>query len=213
MSDAHSDMISDNRPRAIVFDVGQVLYRWSLRHLFAQLISDSRELDWFLQHVVTEKWHFQHDAGRPLDEMVPELQARYPDHAHLVEAYRRRFNDTIPGPVPGTHDLARKLAERGVPLFGLTNFGDEFWGQFRETAPIFDLFEDVVVSGTEGCAKPDPRIYALAEKRFGHAPQDLLFIDDRAENIAAARARGWHGHVFADAATLERDLIDRGLLA
>ena len=212
MSDALSEMVSDHQPRAVVFDVGQVLYRWSLRHLFAQLIDDSRELDWFLANVVTEEWHFQHDAGRPLDDMVPELQAQYPDHAHLVEAYRRRFNETIPGPVPGTHELARKLSERGVPLFGLTNFGDEFWGPFRQTAPVFDLFDDVVVSGTEGCAKPDSQIYALAERRFGHAPQDLFFIDDRAENIAAARARGWLGHVFADAGGLESDLKRHGLL-
>lgn len=199
-------------PRAVVFDVGMVLYRWDLRCLFEKLIDDPAELDWFCAKVVTPQWHFQHDAGRPLDEMVPELQDRHPDHAHLVEAYRRRFNETIPGPVEGTHEIARTLAANGTPLYGLTNFGDEFWGDFRPTAPIFDLFTDIVVSGTERCAKPDPRIYEIAENRFGHAPQDLFFIDDRADNIAAARARGWHGHVFTDAARLEADLHRLSLL-
>jgi 2-haloacid dehalogenase len=55
---------------AVVFDIGRVLVQWDLRCLFAKLIDDREELNWFLDNVVTEQWHFQHDAGRPLDEMV-----------------------------------------------------------------------------------------------------------------------------------------------
>ena len=209
MSDA--DAIP-SAPKAVVFDVGMVLYEWDLRRLFEKLIDDEAELDWFCTNVVTPEWHFQHDAGRPLDDMVPELQAQHPDHAHLIEAYRRRFNETIPGPVDGTHAIARTLMDCGVPVYGLTNFGAEFWDAFRPTAPIFDGFTDIVVSGREKCAKPDARIYEIAEQRFDHAPQELYFIDDRADNIAAARARGWHGHVFAGAGALEADLRRHGLL-
>ena len=61
--------------RAVVFDVGRVLVQWDLRHLFAKLIDDPEELEWFVTHVVTPEWHFQHDAGRPLAEMLPELKA------------------------------------------------------------------------------------------------------------------------------------------
>ncbi|MEC7398656.1 MAG: HAD family phosphatase, partial [Pseudomonadota bacterium] len=51
---------------AVVFDVGRVLYRWDLRILFEQLIEDEKRLEFLLSEVVTEQWHFQHDAGRPL---------------------------------------------------------------------------------------------------------------------------------------------------
>ena len=199
-------------PTAVVWDVGRVLIRWDLRCLFAKLIDDPRELEWFVSNVVTEQWHHQHDEGRPLADMVAERIAEYPDHEAPIRAYASRFNETIPGPVPGTHDLVRRLHARGVPLFGLTNFGDEFWAGFRPTEPLFDLFEDIVVSGTEKVAKPEPGIYKLAEKRFGLPPQQLLFIDDKAENIAAAQDRGWHGHVFTDAERLEADLVACGLL-
>ena len=195
-----------------MFDVGRVLYQWNLRHLFASLIDDEAELDWFCANVVTEQWHFEHDTGRALADMVPERQRAFPAHADLIDAYRHRFLETIPGPVDGTHALVRRLAAAGVPLYGLTNFGAEFWDQFRPTAPLFDLFADVVVSGRELCAKPEPRIYAIAEARFPHAPGAMLFIDDRADNIAAARARGWQGHVFEDAKALERVLIEHGFL-
>ncbi|RIV92850.1 HAD family phosphatase [Aurantiacibacter xanthus] len=199
-------------PLAVVWDVGRVLYEWELRHLFARLIDDPAELDWFLDHVVTEEWHFQHDAGRPLAEMVPERQAQFPRHAALIAAYAERFVESIPGPVAGTHQLVEALAARGVPQYGLTNFGAEFWDMFRPTAPIFDLMQDVVVSGRELCVKPDPAIYALLERRSGHDPHELFFIDDRADNVAGARARGWHAHQFDNAAALEAELAAHGLL-
>jgi 2-haloacid dehalogenase len=198
--------------QAVVFDVGRVLYQWQLRALFAKLIADPVELDWFLANVVTEDWHNQHDAGRPLAEMIPERQAEFPAYADLIAAYAPRFLETIPGPIPGTHALVERLSDAGVPLFALTNFGVEFWAMFRPTAPIFDRFADIVVSGAEKCAKPDPAIYAIAEHRFGHAPDTLFFTDDNPANIAAARARGWQAHLFTDAATLETELAARGLL-
>lgn len=197
---------------AIVFDVGRVIVQWDLRHLFAQLIDDPRELDWFCANVVTEEWHFEHDAGRPLDEMVPERKAMFPGHAHLIDAYRERFLDTIPGPVPGTAPLIERLSEVGWPLFAITNFGAEFWDEFRPTQPVLRHFQDIVVSGREKLAKPDPAIFRLAAARFGYRAQSMLFIDDNPANIDAARKLGWQVHHFTDAARLERDLARRGVL-
>ncbi len=200
------------RVEAVVFDVGRVLVRWDLRALFGKLIADGAELDWFLANVVTEEWHFQHDAGRPLDEMVPELQALHPDHAHLIDAYATRFLETIPGPVPGTSALVERLAARAVPLYAITNFGADFWAQFRPTFAPLDHMREIVVSGEERIAKPNPAIFDLAAKRFGHAPADMLFIDDNAANIEAARSLDWQVHHFSDAPALEADLERRGLL-
>jgi len=201
-----------DKPAAVVFDIGKVLFDWDLRYLFEKLIADPVQLDWFLANVINEEWHFQSDQGRSVAEIVGERIAEFPDHRELIEAYPVRFNETLPHPIPGTHELARRLAERGVPLFGLTNFGAEFWAGFRPVQPIFDLFADVVVSGEERCAKPDQRLYAIAERRFGHPPGQLFFTDDNPANVAAAAARGWQAHVFASAARLEAELAACGLL-
>ena len=197
---------------AVGFDGGRVLYRWDLRILFEQLIEDEERLEFLLSEDVTEQWHFQHDAGRPLGDMVPERQAQFPDYADALNAYRTRFNETIPGPVPGSLEIVRELHEGDVPLYAITNFGAEFWDGFRPTAPIFDLFRDIVVSGKERIAKPDERIFALAAQRFRHDPDKMFFIDDNAANIAAARALGWQVHHFLDASRLRNDLEARGLL-
>src|SRR5690606_2246663 len=102
--------------QAVVFDIGRVLIEWDLRHLFAKLIDDPQQLDWFLANVVTFEWHTEHDAGRPLAESVPLLKARFPDYAPLIDAYEPRFLDTIPGPAPGTAELIARLSAKGVPL-------------------------------------------------------------------------------------------------
>ena len=199
-------------PAAVVWDIGRVLYKWNLRFLFAKLIADPAELEWFVTHVVTEEWHFQNDEGRPLAEMLPELKTRFPQHTALIDAYQARFLETLPAPVDGTHALVERLARRGVPQFALSNFGVEFWAMFRPTAPVFGHFAACVISGEERCAKPDAAIYAALEQRSGLAGRALLFVDDRADNIAAAQARGWRGHVFTAAPALERELLALGLL-
>ncbi|WP_397574730.1 HAD family hydrolase [Sphingorhabdus sp.] len=196
----------------VVFDVGKVLFEWDLRHLFAKLIADKAELEYFVTHVVTPEWHFQHDAGRPLAEMTAERTALYPKYKNEIDAYRTRFNETIPGPVTGSLEIVRELAERAVPLFAITNFGAEFWERFRPTQPIFDHFGDVVVSGVEKMVKPDPDIYALALRRFGLKPGEAIFIDDNHDNVVSARANGFAAHHFTDAEKLRRELVALDLL-
>ena len=197
---------------AVVFDVGRVLYQWQLAHLFEKIVSDPGRLAKLLDEVVTEEWHFEADAGRSLADMVPERIALYPDFEAEIRAYAARFNETIPGPVPGSHALVERLDARGIPLFAITNFGAEFWAGFRPTAPIFDRFGQIVVSGEEKLAKPDPAIFALAQGRFGKPAEAMLFIDDNPANVETAAACGWQVHHFTQAPALEADLASRGLI-
>jgi len=196
----------------VVFDVGKVLFEWDLRNLFAKLIADKDALEFFVTHVVTPEWHFQHDAGRALDDMVTERIAEFPEYATLIAAYAPRFNETIPGPVTGSLEIVQELAESGVPLFAITNFGAELWEGFRPTQQIFDLFQDIIVSGVEKLVKPDPAIYALALQRFGIKPGQAIFIDDNHANVISARENGFATHHFRDAASLRAELVALNLL-
>ena len=197
---------------AVVFDIGRVLIEWDLRLLLRKLYADEAEAEWVFTHVVSEAWHAQHDAGRDLAEMLAERISAFPDHAEAIRAYATRFRESIPGLVPGTSQLLERLAARGIPLFAITNFAASFWLEYRATQPLFDHFRDVVVSGVERVAKPDPAIYRLAERRFGYPAERMLFIDDSLPNIEAARRLDWQVHHFTGATALEVDLCARGLL-
>jgi 2-haloacid dehalogenase len=198
--------------RCVIFDVGRVLFQWDLKFLFGKLLADRAELEWFTANIVTPEWHYQHDAGRDLADMIAERKAQFPQHAALIDAYATRFNESIPGPVPGSIELLERLDDAGVPLFAITNFGHELWQRFRPTQPVLDRFQGIIVSGTEKLIKPDPAIYHLAIARFGIDPAGAFFIDDSAENVSGAESVGIAAHRFRDAPTLEAALTARGYL-
>ena len=198
--------------QAVVFDVGKVLVRWERDLPFRRLIPDPAARAYFMDVVIPLEWHGQHDAGRSAEEMIAERSAQFPQHALLIRAWLTQFNETIPGPVPGSTEIVEELAASGVPLYAITNFGADTWAGFHPSYPLFDRFHDIVVSGDERLAKPDPAIYALALARFGRPAGTMLFVDDSRANVESARECGWHGHHFIDAAGLRADLTERGLL-
>jgi len=199
--------------RAVIFDVGNVLYDWDIRLIFTELVP-AHELDVFLRDVLTMEWHAQHDAGRPFADTSAELIAQQPRYAEAIASFGPRFAETIPGMLPGMEKIVRDLHAAGVPLYAITNFSHEFWAPFRiREAEIFDLFEDIVVSGEERLVKPDPAIYRLALDRFGQESGEVFFIDDRADNVAAAQAVGIPSYHFRDAPTLRTMLGRMALLA
>ncbi|MGI6238590.1 MAG: HAD family hydrolase [Christensenellales bacterium] len=57
-------------------------------------------------------------------------------------------------------------------------------------AGLIELFDEVMISTDEGLAKPDPAIYRAMLARIGEKPDACAFVDDRVENLEAARALG-----------------------
>jgi 2-haloacid dehalogenase len=206
-------VLSPQNVRAVVFDVGKVLVEWDPRYLYEKLIPDPVERAYFLDHVATRAWHFQHDAGRPFAETSAELIADHPGYRDLILAWGSRWLETMPCLIDGMADLVADLAQNDVPVFGITNFSGEFFPAFKaREAALFAPFRDIVVSGDEKLVKPDPAIFRLALRRFGLAAGEGLFVDDVLENVEASEAEGFVGHHFTDAAMLRRSLKKRGLL-
>jgi 2-haloacid dehalogenase len=200
-------------PAVVVFDVGNVLYDWNPRIPYGRLIKDDRALDAFLRDVATKEWHFQHDAGRPFAETSAELSAQYPHYADMIALWGPQFHEQIPHMLPGMQALVEELDAAGVPLYAITNFSGEFWPPFRDReAAIFDRFRDILVSGDEKLTKPDAAIYHLALERFGLRGEEMVFVDDREENVVGATDVGMGGLLFIDATTLRADLVRLGLL-
>ena len=189
-----------------------MIVRWDPRRLYSKIFPDPAELDGFLGHVVTMTWHTEHDRGRSFAEGAAELVARFPEHAEAIHAWRGRWWEMFDGAIPETEDAMRALAARGVPIHGLTNMSVEVWPGVQAMSEVFGLFDEVVVSGEERLVKPDPRIFARVCERTRLNPSDLLFIDDNAENIAAADALGFATHRFEDPAALRPALEAHGLL-
>jgi putative hydrolase of the HAD superfamily len=89
----------------------------------------------------------------------------------------------------GTVALIEELAAAGQPLALLSNAPDSL-AQAIGALPIASHFGQLIFSCQLKLAKPDPRCYAGALDRIGASATDVIFIDDRTENVAAAAALG-----------------------
>ena len=108
--------------RAVVFDVGNVLYDWHPRFLFERMSSGDALVDRLVDEVVTFDWHFQHDAGRDFADTSAELITAFPEFEPYIRAFGPRFDETNRAPIPGSLEIVRDLDSRGIPLFAITNF-------------------------------------------------------------------------------------------
>jgi 2-haloacid dehalogenase len=200
-------------PRTVVFDLGQVLLRWDRAALYRAHFGSEDEVERFLASVVPMEWHMRLDEGRDWEEALAERIALFPEHESLIRAYRARFRDTIPAAIEGTVEILESLHAGGVDLLALTNFPVEVFEETRDRFAFFRLFRGIVVSGHEKVMKPDPAIYRLLTTRYGADPERSVFIDDRHDNVDAARTLGFTGIVFEDPQALRRDLAALGLPA
>ena len=93
--------------------------------------------------------------------------------------------------MPGTIALHAELRRRGFKTFIFSNTNDLAIEHVRRDFPFFKNFDGYIYSYEVGAMKPLPEIYSAMEKMCGRSGTDLIYIDDRAENIAAGAARGW----------------------
>jgi 2-haloacid dehalogenase len=114
------------------------------------------------------------------------------------------------GTLPAGVAIFDRLREASIPLFALTNWASETFAWTRRHHPLLDHFQDIVVSGEEGVAKPDPEIFQRAQQRMqrrlpGLTAEQVVFIDDLPVNVAAARNFGWQAihHRDGDATALQ----------
>jgi 2-haloacid dehalogenase len=194
-----------------VWDLGNVVVDWDPLHAIAAGVGPD-EARTFLESVDFMAWNHGPDSGDSWDDALAWLEREHPEWAAAGRAYREHFPASLLGPVPGTSEIVGELHAAGVRQVGLTNWSDELYhAHAPRLFPVLELLDPVVVSGTEGVAKPDPGAYAIAVERAGLPAAELVFVDDRASNVEAAVACGLQGLVFTDAETLRADLRALGL--
>jgi len=197
-------------PTGVVWDLGNVLIDWDASRAIAAGVGPQQARR-FLDEFDFLAYNHGPDSGSTWDDAEAALASSHPHWLPHARAYRRHFAASLVGEVPGSGDLVRTLHAAGVRQWGLTNWSHELYPHAPEMFPLLGLLDGVVVSGTEGVAKPDPAIYTLVAERSGLAPEQLVFLDDRAVNVDAARDAGMTGLVFTTADVARRDLHALGL--
>lgn len=199
-------------PKAVLWDVGNVIVRWNPRTLYETFFEEPGECDRFLSHVCTMDWHIRHDLGVTFEENRQPLLAKFPEYAEAIHAWETRWWDMFSGAIPETEAAIEALHEAGVPQFVLSNMSHEVFDGITAMSPAFGRIQGFVLSAHEKLMKPHPDLYRRTCARFGVAPEDFFFVDDSALNIEGAQALGFDTLHFTDPAAIRPALEVRGLL-
>ncbi len=202
----------------IVFDLGAVLFSWQPKQMLM------RELPHVVPDLETaacwEREVFQAYQGDWGDfdrgtVQVPDLVDRIARRTGFAKADLLTVVNAVPRelqPIAATVALLHRLADAGHTLHYLSNMPAPY-ADILERNDFFARFANGVFSARVHHNKPEPAIFEVAAARFGVATSQLVFLDDHAPNVRAARQLGWNAVQFVDAPRAEADLRALGWMA
>lgn len=134
-----------------------------------------------------------------LDRIAERFSVRL-TRAQAAECFRADVERELPG--------IRTLIEELRPKYRLAILSNAFFGHWDhfEGSDLHAMFEQPMSSHLIGAVKPTPEAYAIALRQLEAAPERVVFIDDKQENVEAARAAGMRAFVTDSVATTRAGL-------
>ena len=181
--------------KAVVFDIGNVLIEWHPERYFDRTIGPAKRRALFAAvdlHAMNDRI----DLGEGFRDVIYAVAEANPEWRTEIRDWHDNWIQLATPPIAHSVRLLRALRSNEVAVFSLTNFGVESFAYAQSHYDFLKEFDRDYVSGQMQVIKPDPKIYTMLEQDCGVAPENLLFTDDRADNIAVAANRGWQTHLF-----------------
>lgn len=181
-----------NSPKVVVFDLGKVLvdfdYSIAARKVAAR---SAKPLGDLISLLSTSPLIVQYECGRVTRREFYEQVRDAVGFQGTLEEYGDYFADIFTE-MPATIALHAELRRRGVPTYIFSNTNDLAVEHIRKNFPFFQNFDGYIYSCEVGVMKPDAGIYKAMERMCGRRGGDIVYFDDRRENVAAGAARGWN---------------------
>lgn len=176
---------------AIVFDLGKVFvdfdYSIAARKVAARSTKQISDLKHFLgSSPVLQR--FEH-GELTREQFFAEIQQITGFTGTLTE-FVADFADIFI-PIPAMIELHADLRRRGFKAYIFSNTNDIAIEHISREFPFFKNFDGYIYSYKVGSMKPDAKIYEAMEKMCGRTGDEIVYLDDREENVAAGAARGW----------------------
>ena len=198
--------------KAVVFDIGNVLIEWHPERYFDRTIGPAKRRALFAAvdlHAMNDRI----DLGEGFRDVIYAVAEANPEWRTEIRDWHDNWIQLATPPIAHSVRLLRALRSNEVAVFSLTNFGVESFAYAQSHYDFLKEFDRDYVSGQMQVIKPDPKIYTMLEQDCGVAPENLLFTDDRADNIAVAANRGWQTHLFEGPQGWANRLVEANLLS
>jgi FMN phosphatase YigB (HAD superfamily) len=179
-------------PEVVVFDLGKVLVDFDYSICARKLSAKGKSLPEQVQKMIDHSpLLFRYETGQIDQSEFHREICKLTSYTGTLEEFGPAFADIfVPiEPIVAVHG---ELRRRGVPTYILSNTNDLAIGHIRRAFPFFANFDGYILSYEQGVMKPDPRIYEITEKITRRHGDQIVYIDDRLENLEPARQHGWH---------------------
>ena len=193
----------------VVFDIGNVLVKWSPYEVLEQLFPQKGAKELYQQ--IRPIW-IDLNLGKLTEQ---EAILGYQDLLNVPEkqlAELMQLLKTSQTPLPGSLELLKKLHAGNVPLYSITDNVKEIMEYHRLNSNFLHYFSGIAVSAEIGILKPNEKIYRYLLEQYKLDPAESVFIDDLMANVEGARAVGMHAFQFISAESCESELIEFGIL-
>lgn len=102
--------------------------------------------------------------------------------------------------------------QRKTKVGCLSNTNSIHWDKLLSSYAFMQSFDRRFASQILGCAKPGKEIYEMVASNLGAHPREILFFDDKQENVETAQRLGWHARVYTTHEQLVADLAELSLV-
>jgi len=199
-------------PQAIVFDFGGVLTGEPNREAVITFIRQSFHFSAEEFEKINQEKRLAVKQGKTDEEFwiayAKNKGIKLP--ANWSASFRSVMKDAI-GVNPEMYALVGQLKEQQIPVALLSNIDDRLSKLIRDFG-LYEPFKPCLLSCEIGVEKPDLKAYELLLKTLNLPAKDVVFIDDRLENVEAAKTIGLDAILFESEQQLRTDLITRGAL-
>ncbi len=199
-------------PAIVVFDLGKVLldfdYSIATRRIAAQATKPAVEVHEFLSQ---SPLLYRYETGPMTRQEFFEEVRQFSGYRGSLAEFGAFFADIF-SEMPPMIALHAELRRRGIPTFIFSNTNDLAIEHIRRNFSFFANFDGYILSYEVGSMKPDARIYEALEAMTGKRGAEILYLDDRPENVDAGAARGWQVILQTDPAISRAAIEQLGLL-
>lgn len=187
-------------PKAVVFDLGKVLINFDYGRAAEALAPLTRIDAASIRQLIDQSPLLnQFETGLISFDQLLGIFTQETGYRGDVKTFHTAFGDIF-SEIPPMVELHRQLHARGIPTHVLSNTNEIAVEWVRKGFPFFAHFNSYIYSHEVRAMKPAPAIYEALESSAGFTGPDLLYIDDRPENIDAAIERGWQSLLHHDPA-------------
>jgi len=176
---------------AVVFDLGKVLVDFDYSIAIRKIAASSTMTLAGIKNLIEQSPLLVHyEAGLLTRREFFEEVRKATGFCGTIEEFGGFFADIFT-PIPQMIELHAALRRQKIPAYIFSNTNDLAIEHIRRNFPFFEDFDGYIFSHEVGAMKPDVKIYEALEAMTGKRGAEILYIDDRPENVEAGKARGW----------------------